>query len=77
MQKRRAEKEAAICRRLERAIAEGELPATANQAGVTKFFNTVMQGINTQSRDGAILEDLRAVAHAPDESEQERPTMVH
>lgn len=64
MQRRRVEKEEAICRRLERAIAERELSATANPARMAKFFSMVMQGISTQSRDGATPEELRAVAES-------------
>lgn len=62
LKKRRVAKEQAICDRLKRAIREGELPAGADPGRLAKFFNAVMQGIHTQSRDGATREELEAIA---------------
>lgn len=60
---RRAQGEAAIRRRFEKAIAENDLPASASAADLARFVTTVMQGMAVQSASGASAEDLRAVAH--------------
>jgi AcrR family transcriptional regulator len=59
---RRAQGEAAIRRRLEKALAEGDLPSSASAADLARFITTVMQGMAVQSASGASAEDLRAVA---------------
>lgn len=61
LRRRRAEKERVIRDRLARAVETGELSAAANPARLAKFFNAVMQGLNTQARDGATREELEAV----------------
>lgn len=62
LRKCRLEKEAAIRARLARGVAEGELPASADPAKLAKYFNAVMQGISTQSRDGATQAELLDIA---------------
>lgn len=47
--------------RLERAIAEGELPPTADAAAIAAFYTTVLQGLSIQARDGAAAEALEAI----------------
>jgi AcrR family transcriptional regulator len=59
---RRAQGEAAIRRRFEKALAEGDLPSSASAADLARFITTVMQGMAVQSASGASAEDLRAVA---------------
>lgn len=48
--------------RLARAVAEGELPATTDCAGVSAFIIAVQQGMSVQARDGAARAALMAVA---------------
>ncbi|MEZ0259481.1 MAG: TetR/AcrR family transcriptional regulator [Alphaproteobacteria bacterium] len=59
---RRAQGEAAIRRRLEKALAEGDLPSSASAADLARFITCVIQGMAVQSASGASAEDLRAVA---------------
>jgi AcrR family transcriptional regulator len=59
---RRAQGEAAIRRRLEKALAEGDLPSSVSASDLARFITTVMQGMAVQSASGASAEDLRAVA---------------
>jgi len=56
--------EADLAKRLKRAVADGELVATADPAGLAKFFATVLQGMSVQARDGADRQALLAVARA-------------
>jgi AcrR family transcriptional regulator len=59
---RRAGTEGALRRRFERAIAEGELPATVSAADLARYVATVMHGMAVQSAGGASREDLLSVA---------------
>lgn len=59
---RRAATESALRRRFERALAEGELPATVSAADLARYVATVIQGMAVQSASGASPEDLRSVA---------------
>ncbi|GAA2794803.1 TetR/AcrR family transcriptional regulator [Saccharopolyspora taberi] len=51
----------AIRERLDRAVAEGDLPATADTAGMATFYMTVQNGLSIQARDGRSREELHAV----------------
>jgi AcrR family transcriptional regulator len=51
----------ALRRRLERGVAEGDLPAGADTAKLAAFYTTVLQGLSIQARDGASRETLGAV----------------
>lgn len=51
----------ALRRRLERSVAEGELPAGTDVGAVAAFYTTVLQGLSIQARDGASRATLRAV----------------
>lgn len=62
LRKRRQEKEAAICERLKQAKKKGELPKSAQPEKLARFFNTVMQGLSTQSQDGATRKQLEDIA---------------
>lgn len=44
---------AALRDRLDRGIAEGEIPAGADTAAMADFYTTVLQGLSIQARDGA------------------------
>ncbi len=50
--------------RLEDAIATGELPASTDVDGLSRFYLGVYQGMAVQAKDGAAPAELRAVAAA-------------
>jgi AcrR family transcriptional regulator len=50
--------------RLENAVAKGEMPASTNIDGLSRFYLSVFQGMAIQARDGATQAELRAVATA-------------
>ncbi|MFP2928622.1 TetR/AcrR family transcriptional regulator [Pyxidicoccus sp. 3LG] len=51
----------AIQRRLDRGIADGELPAGTDTLAMAAFYVTVLHGLSIQSRDGATLEMMTAI----------------
>jgi AcrR family transcriptional regulator len=50
--------------RLERGIADGDVPAGADAATIAAFYNTVNHGMAIQARDGTDRPTLSAVAEA-------------
>jgi AcrR family transcriptional regulator len=58
---RRAAGEAAICQRLERAKAEGDLPPDADASDLARFVATVLQGMAVQAAGGATRSQLERV----------------
>lgn len=54
--------EAAIRRRLQRAKAEGDLPAGSDPTDLARFLSTVMQGMSVQAAGGAGRAELQRVA---------------
>jgi AcrR family transcriptional regulator len=50
--------------RLETAVARGELPASTDIDGLSRFYLSVFQGMAVQAKDGATQAELRAVAAA-------------
>ncbi|HYZ67061.1 MAG TPA: hypothetical protein VE666_04515, partial [Mycobacterium sp.] len=50
--------------RIERGIADGDVPAGADAATVAAFYNAVNHGMAIQARDGANQSTLSAVAEA-------------
>lgn len=50
--------------RIERGIAEGELPADTDACALARLYETVIQGMTIQARDGVSREALLAVATA-------------
>jgi AcrR family transcriptional regulator len=50
--------------RLEAAVAEGELPASADIDGLSRFYLSVLQGMAIQARDGATKAELRGMVEA-------------
>ncbi|XXT19405.1 TetR/AcrR family transcriptional regulator [Sorangium sp. So ce429] len=48
-------------RRLDRGVAEGDVPAGTDTAALAAFYTTVLQGLSIQARDGASREALLAV----------------
>ncbi|WP_027142681.1 TetR/AcrR family transcriptional regulator [Mesorhizobium sp. WSM3626] len=53
LRRRRAENLTALRKRLERGVAEGELPAGFDCRAAATFFATVQHGMSIQARDGA------------------------
>ncbi|MEI5101299.1 TetR/AcrR family transcriptional regulator [Streptomyces sp. PmtG] len=47
-----------MAERLDRAVAEGELPAATDTRAAADFYTTVIQGMSVQARDGATAADL-------------------
>jgi len=53
--------EVALKERLDRALADGELPAGTDTAALAGFFTAVQQGMAVKARSGADADHLRAV----------------
>jgi len=53
--------EGLFAERVERGIAEGDVPDNVDPAAVAAFYNAVMQGMSVQARDGASRPTLLAV----------------
>ncbi len=53
--------EAAMRQRVERGIAEGDVPAGSDAAVIAAFYTTVTQGLSIQARDGASAQALCAI----------------
>jgi AcrR family transcriptional regulator len=47
--------------RLDRAIADGDLPADTDTAALAAFYTTVLNGLSIHARDGASRETLHAI----------------
>jgi AcrR family transcriptional regulator len=58
---RRTEGEAALRRRLKRAISEGDLPAGANAADLARYVVIVIHGMAVQAASGATRAELNRV----------------
>lgn len=63
LRRRRAENLAALQRRFERGVAEGELAENFDAAAAAIFYATVQHGMSIQARDGATYEALMDVAN--------------
>ena len=61
---RRRRAEANLKARIERGLAEGELPPRTDCAALAKFYATVIEGMAVQARDGASRKSLMATAAA-------------
>ena len=62
MAKRRAATVAALGRRFEQAVADGDLPASANPADLARYVATVSHGLAVQAAGGASRAQLQRVA---------------
>ena len=62
LSRRRASAEAAVRRRFERAIAEGDLPRDAGAAQLARYMITVIWGLSVQASGGATKAQLKEVA---------------
>lgn len=60
--RRRAGAEAAVCRRMQRAIDDRELPAGVDAAKLAKYIVTVLWGMSVQAAGGATRDELEEVA---------------
>ena len=60
--RRRAAVEAAVCRRFEQAVADGELASRADAERLASFLMTVIWGLSVQAAGGASRSDLRRAA---------------
>ena len=58
----RAANEAALRRRFEQAVEDGDLPDNADPAVLARYVATVSQGISVQASGGATYEQLLPVA---------------
>ena len=56
---RRAQMEAAVRERFERAKQEGDLPRDADPAALARYLSTVMQGMGVQAAAGTTREQLQ------------------
>jgi AcrR family transcriptional regulator len=60
----RATWEKEMKQRIERGIAEGDVPRTANPAALASFYMAVLQGMSLHAKDGASRERLREIGDA-------------
>ena len=61
MREQRDIRETIIRARLERGVAEGDVPANADVASLALFYSTVVNGLSVQARDGASRKALNAI----------------
>lgn len=47
--------------RLDRAVAEGDLPSTVDTNALAAFYTAVLQGLAIQARDGSTRDELQQV----------------
>jgi AcrR family transcriptional regulator len=71
---RRAQGEAKIRERLEKAQAENDLPPEASPADLARFVSTLLQGLSVQAAGGATRQELEAVAEIAMEAWPAAPT---
>lgn len=62
LKRRRAENIEILERRLEQAVADGELSSSANCRAIATYYATVQHGMSIQARDGASRETLLTIA---------------
>jgi AcrR family transcriptional regulator len=60
----RTEAQEKLRQRLERGVAEGDLPKGADTAAIAAFYTTVLNGLSIQARDGASRKTLRGIVDA-------------
>ena len=60
--KRRAEGEAALRERFERALSDGDLPPSTDPADLARYVATLMHGMAVQAAGGAARDELLRVA---------------
>jgi AcrR family transcriptional regulator len=62
LSRRRAGAEAAVSRRFERAVSEGDLPADVDPAKLARYVITVLWGMSVQAAGGATRAQLKEIA---------------
>ncbi|WP_280233086.1 TetR/AcrR family transcriptional regulator [Nocardia cyriacigeorgica] len=60
---KRTETSADLRARLDRGVADGDLPADTDTAELAAFYTTVLYGLSIQARDGASHEELMRSIH--------------
>ncbi|WP_213992847.1 TetR/AcrR family transcriptional regulator [Sodalis sp. dw_96] len=60
----RRETELALCRRIERGIAEGDVPADTDAAALAGFYATFLYGMSIKATEGVTRAQARAMADA-------------
>jgi hypothetical protein len=58
---RRQSSQRAICDRMERAKAEGDLPPGTDTEGLCAFLGAILQGMSVQASSGASKEQLQGL----------------
>ncbi len=58
---RRAEGQDKLCKRLERALAEGDLPPGSNPADLARYVTTISHGLAVHAASGASHDELRRI----------------
>jgi AcrR family transcriptional regulator len=66
--------EITLRKRLEQAIADGELPASASPTDLSRFYSVIVQGIALQAQHGGTREQLMGVVDVAMASWPTRPT---
>lgn len=56
--------ERAFRERVERGVADGDVPADTDADAIAAFYNTVLQGMSLQARDGASRAALASIAES-------------
>ena len=64
LRENRALGEEVLRQRIERGIAEGDVPTGADARMLAAFYSTVTQGLSVQARDGASVAAMEAVVDA-------------
>ena len=59
---RRAKGEEDLCKRFDRAIAEGDLPTGSDAADLARYISAILQGMAVQAAGGTNREQLRKIA---------------
>jgi AcrR family transcriptional regulator len=57
----RRESHEALRARIERGVADGDVPPKADVNALTAFYATVLEGLSIQARDGAARKELNAI----------------
>jgi AcrR family transcriptional regulator len=60
----RREAHDALRDRIERGIADGDVPRGADATAISAFYSTVLEGLSIQARDGATPEQLNTIIDA-------------
>jgi AcrR family transcriptional regulator len=63
MQQQRDFRERVIRARLERGVAEGDVPAGADVSALGMFYTTIVNGLSVQARDGASRKTLNGIVN--------------